>query len=276
MDELINSDVVEAYTPNRFNLVSQYIKTTAGKNMKYIKIVCAVLVLAIVLYMRHKHNKYNRMNPVFLKSGHSGKKPRVELAKNIPNSTGSTELSTFCWIYINDINRDKHKPHPQHIFTKGVPKLWQKKQCPSVWLDSGKNDLLIYISNKHLNDVIRLPDIPIKKWMSLSIVIQGLSVNVFQDGDLYISKILESQPLINNGDLHICKLGGFDGVISSLGMYSSALNIKDVRKLHSKGYNRESFFKKILTALKKLIGIKVNSPLDLKLKEATKFKKKCD
>ena len=276
MDELINSDVVEAYTPNRFNLVSQYIKTTAGKNMKYIKIVCAVLVLAIVLYMRHKHNKYNRMNPVFLKSGHSGKKPRVELAKNIPNSTGSTELSTFCWIYINDINRDKHKPRPQHIFTKGVPKLWQKKQCPSVWLDSGKNDLLIYISNKHLNDVIRLPDIPIKKWMSLSIVIQGLSVNVFQDGDLYISKILESQPLINNGDLHICKLGGFDGVISSLGMYSSALNIKDVRKLHSKGYNRESFFKKILTALKKLIGIKVNSPLDLKLKEATKFKKKCD
>lgn len=276
MDELVNSDVVEAFTPNRFNLVSQYIKTTAGKNMKYIKIVCAVLVLAIVLYMRHKHNKYNRMNPVFLKSGHSGKKPRVELAKNIPNSTGSTELSTFCWIYINDINRDKHKPHPQHIFTKGVPKLWQKKQCPSVWLDSGKNDLLIYISNKHLNDVIRLPDIPIKKWMSLSIVIQGLSVNVFQDGDLYISKILESQPLINNGDLHICKLGGFDGVISSLGMYSSALNIKDVRKLHSKGYNRESFFKKILTALKKLIGIKVNSPLDLKLKEATKFKKKCD
>ena len=276
MDELVNSDVVEAFTPNRFNLVSQYIKTTAGKNMKYIKIVCAVLVLAIVLYMRHKHNKYNRMNPVFLKSGHSGKKPRVELAKNIPNSTGSTELSTFCWIYINDINRDKHKPHPQHIFTKGVPKLWQKKQCPSVWLDSGKNDLLIYISNKHLNDVIRLPDIPIKKWMSLSIVIQGLSVNVFQDGDLYISKILESHPLINNGDLHICKLGGFDGVISSLGMYSSALNIKDVRKLHSKGYNRESFFKKILTALKKLIGIKVNSPLDLKLKEATKFKKKCD
>tara|TARA_B110000977_G_scaffold59778_1_gene81227 strand:- start:332 stop:1159 length:828 start_codon:yes stop_codon:yes gene_type:complete len=275
MDKLVNSDVVEAFTPNRFNLVSQYIKTTAGKNMKYIKIFCAVLVLAIVLYMRHKHNKYNRMNPVFLKSGHSGKKPRVELAKNIPNSSGSAELSTFCWIYINDINRDKHKSH-NHIFTKGVPKLWQKKQCPSVWLDSGKNDLLIYISNKHLNDVIRLPDIPIKKWMSLSIVIQGLSVNVFRDGDLYISKILESQPLINNGDLHICKLGGFDGVISSLGMYSSALNIKDVRKLHSKGYNRESFFKKILTALKKLIGIKVNSPLDLKVKEATKFKKKCD
>ena len=85
------------------------------------------------------------MNPVFLKSGHSGKKPRIELSKNIPNSKESSELSTFCWLYINDINRDKTKSH-SHIFTKGVPKLLQKKQCPSLWLDSGKNDLLIYVS----------------------------------------------------------------------------------------------------------------------------------
>lgn len=70
-------------------------------------------------------------------------------------------------------------------------------------------------------------------------------------------------------------MGGFDGVISSLGMYSSALEIKHIRKLHSKGYNREPFLKKILKSLKRLVGIKVQSPLDLKLNEATKFKKTC-
>ena len=274
MDELVNTEINEIVVPNRLSIFTEYMKTFTSNNKRKILIVIACIVLSVFLYMRYKHNKYNRMNPVFLTSGHSGKKPKIELSKNIPNSTGSSELSTFCWLYINDINRDKNKSH-RHIFTKGVPNLWQKKQCPSVWLDSGKNDLLIYVSNKHFNDVIRLSDVPIKKWISLSIVIQGVMLNIYMDGELHISKTLRDQPLINTGDLHICKNGGFDGVISSLGMYSSSLEIKDIRKLHSKGNNREPFLKKILNVLKRLVGIKVQSPLDLKLNQATKFKKKC-
>ena len=274
MDELVNTEFNETVIPNRLSIFTNYMKTFSTKNRQYILIVIVCILLGIVFYMRYKHNKYNRMNPVFLKSGHSGKKPRIELSKNIPNSKESAELSTFCWLYINDINRDKTKSH-RHIFTKGVPKLFLKKQCPSLWLDSGKNDLLIYVSNKHFNDTIRLSDVPIKKWLSLAIVIQGVMLNVYMDGLLHISKTLRDQPLINTGDLHICKMGGFDGVISSLGMYSSALEIQHIRKLHSKGYNREPFFKKLLNSLKSLVGIKVQSPLDLKLNEATKFKKKC-
>lgn len=274
MDELINNEFDQRIMPDKLSVFTNYMNIFTNNNKKYILIIVGCILLGILFYMRYKHNKYNRMNPVFLKSGHSGKQPKIELSKNIPNSKQSAELSTFCWLYINDINRDKTKSH-SHIFTKGVPKLLQKKHCPSVWLDSGKNDLLIYVSNKHFNDIIRLPDIPIKKWLSLAIVIQGVMLNVYMNGQLYISKTLRDQPLINTGDLHICKMGGFDGVISSLGMYSSALEIKHIRKLHSKGYNREPYFKKILNSLKSLLGIKVESPLDLKLNEATKFKKKC-
>lgn len=274
MDELVNSEFDQKVIPNRLSVFTDYVKIFGSKNKKHILIVVVCILLGIFFYMRYKHNKYNRMNPVFLKSGHSGKKSRIELSKNIPNSKGSAELSTFCWLYVNDINTDKTKS-PSHIFTKGVPKLFLKKQCPSVWLDSGTNDLLIYVSNKHFNDIIRLSDIPIKKWLSLAVVIKGVMLNVYMDGELHISKTLRDQPLINTGDLHICKMGGFDGVISSLGMYSSALEIKHIQKLHSKGYNREPFLKTLLNILKRFVGIKVHSPLDLKLNEATKFKKKC-
>ena len=71
MDELVNSEFDQTVMPSRLSVFSDYMKTFASNNKKYILIVVGCILLGIFFYMRYKHNKYNRMNPVFLKSGHS-------------------------------------------------------------------------------------------------------------------------------------------------------------------------------------------------------------
>ena len=220
--------------------------------VKYALIGVLTFIIIFVIYKIIQNRKYNKANPVFIKGGHDGKKYKKFSQKDIPNSLGGNEMTTFCWIHINDLKYKFSKI--KHVFTKGEPSLYKKKQCPSIWLDQKTNDLLVYISNKHFNDIIRVKDVPIQKWFSIGIVIKDNTASVYMNGDLVVSKSLRASAKINNGDLHIGNRGGFSGKISSMGMYSEALDVAKIKKLHSMGYNRSSYFRRILDTVKGLMG----------------------
>ena len=244
------------------NRVSQIIiNNITPARLRYIKIASVVIVIVLVANYLYKDYKYNRANPVFLKSGHFGNKPYTVNSRQMPNSLGGIELSTFCWLYIDNITYKYGSL--KHIFTKGNVHIHSRSQCPSVWLDSKTNDLIVNISGKHMNDTLKVKDIPIKKWFSLSIVINGTSVDSYINGELHTTKTLSSEPKINHGNLHVCKKNGFKGAISTLGIYSHALNVHSVKKLHSYGPDRTPLYKKIINMLKRLFGQKVESALDL-------------
>jgi len=235
---------------NQFtNIISNNLKSPY---VKYGLICFAVIIIVYFFYKIYQNKKYNRANPVFIKGGHDGKKYKKFSQKDIPNSLGGNELTTFCWLHINDLKYRYAKI--KHVLTKGDPYLQRRSQCPSIWIDNKTNDILIYISNKHFNDIVRVKDIPILKWFSIGIVIKDNTTNIYVDGDLVVSKSLRAPAKINNGDLHIAKKGGFNGRISSIGMYSEALNVSKIKKLHSMGHNRSPYYVKIWDTIKGLFG----------------------
>lgn len=246
------------------NMVTDNLKSPY---VKYGLIGFAVIILVYFIYKIYQNKKYNKANPVFIKGGHDGKKYKKFSQKDIPNSLGGNELTTFCWLHINDLKYRYSKI--KHIFTKGDPYLQRKSQCPSIWIDSKTNDILIYISNKHFNDIVRVKDIPMQKWFSIGIVIKDNTTNIYMDGDLVVSKSLRAPAKINNGDLHIGKNGGFNGRISSMGMYSEALDVARIKKLHSMGYNRSPYYQRIWDTIKGLFGkikgsVKIDVSVDTK------------
>ena len=243
----------------------------SANNKKYLKIGIIVVVAVIVIYilnMLYKEHKYKLANPTFLKKGHLGTKSKIISGKKMPSAMGGVEMSTFCWLYIDNITYNYGKT--RHIFTKGNISRNSRNHCPSVHMDSKTNDILIGISNKHYNDNIKLKDIPLKKWFSLAIVIQDLMVNVYLDGELYISKTMRSIPKINSGNLYISRKGGFKGVISNLGIFSIPLDIPKIKRIHKKGPNKETILRKSYNKIKNMIGYGKPSPLDVIISKTDK------
>ena len=240
-------------------------------NKKYLKIGIIAVVSVIVIYiliMLYKEHKYKLANPTFLEKGHLGTKSKIISGKKIPSAMGGVEMSTFCWLYIDNITYNYGKT--KHIFTKGNISKNSRNHCPSVHMDPKTNDILISISNKNYNDDIRLKDIPLKKWFSLAIVIRDLMVNVYLDGELYISQTMRSIPKINNGNLYVSRNGGFKGVISNLGMFSIPLDIPKIKSIHKKGPNKETILKKAYNKIKSMAGYGKPSPLDIIISKADK------
>ena len=55
------------------------------------------------------------------------------------------------------------------------------------------------------------------------------------DGNLVKSCILEGFPIINKGDLYICKDGGYNGYISNLKYSNKALSTQEISKIYRAG-----------------------------------------
>ena len=59
----------------------------------------------------------------------------------------------------------------------------------------------------------------INKWFHFAIVVQQLQVDLYYNGKLYNSSILESLPKYENDDIIICNDNGFAGLVYDFRIY---------------------------------------------------------
>ena len=90
------------------------------------------------------------------------------------------------------------------------------------------------------NDVVDsetcdIPNFPLQKWVCLNISLRSNVLDIFIDGSLVKSCILEGFPIINKGDLYICKDGGYNGYISNLKYSNKALSTNEITKIYQAG-----------------------------------------
>ena len=95
-------------------------------------------------------------------------------------------------------------------------------------------------------EYVDVDDVPVKKWFCTTIVLQNSKshtdkemdvdpasspshiLDVYINGNLKKSKLLESIPRQNNGDLYVNLFGGFSGYISRLQYFSYAVDYSDI------------------------------------------------
>ena len=167
------------------------------------------------------------------------------------NEKNGIEFTYMTWINIDDW--ESQSENWKHILHKGPysSKKIQKEtephneitvQCPGMWLHPDKNSIRVYINTfeKH-DEFIDIPNIPIKKWFHIAVVLSHRNLDVYINGFLRKRIILKSVPKQNYYNLHITQNGGFNGHLSNLQYYNFAIQMYQLNWIISKGPSKRIY-----------------------------------
>tara|TARA_B110000438_G_C15808010_1_gene648333 strand:+ start:1403 stop:2362 length:960 start_codon:yes stop_codon:yes gene_type:complete len=205
-------------------------------------------------------------NPYLINGMKSGKKylkiiqdPRDR--ESIPllrsdNEREGTEFTYSVWLYIEDLANYRVGKR-KHIFHKGS-KVFARKNTwrigdddkvdisemafpnnsPGLFLAESGNELIVTVNTfEHILEEVRIPNIPLNKWINISIRVSNLNLDVFMNGNIAVRHRLRSPVKQNMGDVHVNAQGGFDGMLSSLRYFNSSLSSSEIMDLVRAGPN---------------------------------------
>ena len=234
-----------------------------GNINKYLMILFIGLVFAGFLFLLKfivikYYNSVNRA-PYLIKGTKTGK--HSVIIQQDPNSINyipikrsenqdGMEFSYSFWMLIMDVS---YRPGQwKHIFHKGGSTSYPNR-APGVWLHPTKNSIRVYMNtfNNPL-EYVDIDNIPVKKWVCVQVILQNVNshvdepkdfvekernhvLDVYINGTVKKSKILDSIPKQNNGDLWVNLFGGFDGYLSKLRYYDEALQYEEIQEIVKEG-----------------------------------------
>ncbi len=217
--------------------------------------IIAILIIAYLYVTYRGYNNFVTNSPMIIRDTVDGSTPmRVEAYKLPSPSDGKygMEYTYSFWIYLKDTNfngateggkgctaeegSSYDSLNFKHIFHKGSNDMYVGAgssklrnlpllQSPGVWLYPDSNKLNIRFNT--YNDVYETCDvgnIPINKWVHISIILIGNSVDVYVNCNLKKRQKLSGLPKLNEGDLLINNFGGFGGFLSRFRYYNYAID----------------------------------------------------
>ncbi len=226
-------------------------------NMKggntYIQILKIVLIaglLYLILFMIGKSIRKRYLekmdNPYIIKDSKNCKNsltiiqdPSQEGAITLYRSDNKdgAQFTYSCWILIDNLQYQYGKW--KHVFHKGNKSSYPNR-APGVWIHPNKNAFRIYMNTfDDILDHVDIENIPIKKWISLVLVLNTKYMDVYINGYLKKRKELTSLPRQNYGNLWINLFGGFDGYMSKFRYFNYALDYKAIDKIVKAGPSKD-------------------------------------
>jgi len=184
----------------------------------------------------------------------------VQLLRSNNKPTG-IEWTWSVWLFINAVgspstdgisagtvasrNSTTHNYH--HIFHKGTNSYGADgvstlNNGPGVYLSFSEDPTIHIVLDTVVQNspaTIDINNIPLKKWFHLLIRLQNNSVDVYINGVISAHTVLDNVPKQNYYDVFVCDgiYGGFNGSLSNLRYYASALNIFSINSIVATGPN---------------------------------------
>ena len=243
--------------------------------MKTSYIIGGIVILLLIVLFSVKHivsNKNTLSEMLNAKELYTIKK------SDLPEKNGTSQnFSYSIWLYVNNWNYNNNNYKP--IFGKfnGVTAnpnsksselnyqsyIGKLEKCsgefsedtcgslkplPVVTFDKIANDILLYIPYKNLDNFKKfhkcnVKNIPIQKWVNLSITLYKKTIDIYINGKLNKTCVLPFIPDmedLNSGDMLITPGNGFDGYTSKFQAFNEALNPQEIWNIYSNGYGSVS------------------------------------
>ena len=197
---------------------------------KYILIGAMALVAFVIFSSLRESFTFASPGQTVIQStivdGKSGIDSNISLPESFNQDKGIT-FAYSCWVRIDSF---AYRPGVQKvIFTKGPPDL--SSSCPSLLIDGNSNTLLVKLDTYGSPEVVPILNIPAKKWLHVTIVVEQKAVDVYINGVLHTHHSIIQMPLQNNGTVHTGVNGGFEGKLANLIYYNYFLNPTDIPAL---------------------------------------------
>jgi len=168
------------------------------------------------------------------------------MAENLPTSISSHFTFSICF-YVDDWNYNFGKD--KEIFTR----LDENKQpCPSVIFDKYENNINITLAtypkgegadpNKPTPESLLLENVPLQRWTSLIITVNGRAVDIYMDGKLVKTKILQNVPKATRSNIYLTAGGGFSGSTANFLYINRSLNPREVYDIYKEGCGGQAWF----------------------------------
>ena len=165
------------------------------------------------------------------------------------NDDAGVAFTWSVWLYIkqNDVSSSTNW---RHIFNKGSATpttsagfegIMSPNNGPGLYLKYLQNNSAVLrvvmstFSNNSTN--IEVDNIPINKWVNVIIRVENTALDVFVNGDLAKRLLLNSVPFQNYGNVNVAINGGFNGALSSLRYYNTALGTRAIANIVNEGPN---------------------------------------
>jgi hypothetical protein len=235
--------------------------------MKTSYIVGGIVVLLLLILFSVKYvvaDKYT------LREMLNATKIETVTKSELPSQSGLSQNFTYSiWLYVNNWNykNGEYKPifgrfdggdATQKILTsyfEGINSCMTRpsidSDCsfnpsPVVTFDKVQNNILVYIPNSYRDDITdktytnpfkcEVRNIPIQKWVNFSMTVYNKTLDVYINGKLHKTCVMNSVPVMSSEDIHITPGGGFDGYTSKFQFYPEALNPQEIWNIYSNGY----------------------------------------
>jgi hypothetical protein len=173
------------------------------------------------------------------------------------NKPSGIEWTWSVWLFVNSVGSvggstpgsnptvslDNSNYH--HIFHKGTNSYGSNgvsilNNGPGVYLSYNQDPTIHIVMDTVVENspaTIDINNVPLKKWFHLLIRLQNNSVDVYINGVISAHTILDNVPKQNYYDVFVCDKGGFDGSLSNLRYYASALNVFSINSIVAAGPN---------------------------------------
>ena len=230
-------------------------------NLLGIVLTILIIVLIIMFLIYIIRDPYNLSN---LQNGQNSTTIKSSSLATNGSNIPSSNFAYSIWFYVNDFNY--RYGEPKVIFGRmgsqsssengSLPGLAGLDPCPAVVLGSVENNLDISLGcfpginqlpttpgGKTVVHTCSVANVPVQKWVNLTISVYGRSLDVYIDGKLVKTCLLPGVANISNtSDIYITPQGGFDGWTSRFQYYPNSLNPQEVYNIYTKGYGGGSTF----------------------------------
>uniref|UniRef100_A0A6C0IFA9 Lectin/glucanase superfamily protein n=1 Tax=viral metagenome TaxID=1070528 RepID=A0A6C0IFA9_9ZZZZ len=225
--------------------------------MSALSIVFTIAIIVLIIMLA----KYFLSDKNSLSNIQNGQNSSTITASSLATNSSGTSDSNFAysvWFYVNDWNY--RYGEPKVVFGRmgalsdasggsinGVSGL---DPCPSVVLGAIENNIIVSLGcypgvneqptttgGKTVIHNCMISNIPIQKWVNLTLSVYGRTMDLYVDGKLVRTCLLPGIANINNNaDIYVTPKGGFNGWTSNLQYYPNSLNPQDAWNIYTKGY----------------------------------------
>ena len=174
--------------------------------------------------------------------------PSIDGSKTIIRSNNEDqgiEFTWSVWLFIEDIAAGAGKY--RHIFHKGDSPvkvgedgIIYPNNGPGLYLAPNTNNLYVIMSTYNdYKEEVMVPGIPLQKWVNVIIRVKNKTMDIYVNGVITQSIMLNGVPKQNFGDVWMCANGGFDGYVSNLWYYAEAIGVSKIAEINRRGPNRK-------------------------------------
>ena len=238
--------------------------------------IILVIFVAIMVYINYvRYNQYKIQDFVEAELIETVLNCKNKLhtipAGKIPSSSLGNEYSLNMWIYINDYNYKYDEP--KYVLMKGSTNKNSNNNLynssnPGIYLDPRKNDLIISIEQQSGTELggnsapsssdddkfhtCRVSNIPLQRWVCVNISLYNNIMDIYIDGKLYKSCIMDGFPKPNNEPMYFGFDGGFDGFVSRITWANKNLSPEEIYSKYEQG---PKILDDPVDSIKKTLGI---------------------